>query len=107
MSIILNRPIIILENLENNNIIYLKKISSFINSVFDIINLEDIIFVNFINNNHYQFLAPNKIFIKNRINKNTIPPVTELIILKNIPNNQNNNTLKLNKKKIIICQKKI
>ena len=98
MSIILNRPIIILENLENNNIIYLKKISSFINSVFDIINLEDIIFVNFINNNHYQFLAPNKIFIKNRINKNTIPPITELIILKNIPNNQNNNTLKLNKK---------
>ena len=91
MSIILNRPIIILENLENNNIIYLKKISSFINSVFDIINLEDIIFVNFIN--HYQFLAQNKIFIKNRINKNNIPPITELISLKNIPNNQNNNTL--------------
>ena len=76
MSIILNRPIIILENLENNNIIYLKKIASFINSAFDKINLEDIIFVNFINNNHYQFLTPNKIFIKNRINKNTFQTIT-------------------------------
>ena len=88
MSIILNRPIIILENIENNNISYFKKLASFINSEFEKINLNEIIFVNFVNKNHYQFLTPNKIFIKYRINKNTIPSTTELIIVNIIPNNQ-------------------
>ena len=90
MSIILNRPIIILENLEYNNNIYLKKLASFINNEFDKINLDDIIFINFINKNHYQFLTPNKNFIKNRINKITIPPIKQLIIVNISPKNQNN-----------------
>ena len=83
MSIVLNRPIIVLENLENNNITYLKKLVSFINSEFDKINLEEIIFVNFINKEHYQFLTPNKNFIKNRVNKNnqtTLQIIVNIII---------------------------
>ena len=85
MSIILNRPNIVLENLENNNITYLKKLASFINSEFDKINLDEIIFVNFINKEHYHFLTQNKNFIKNRLNKNT--PTTHLIIVNVIINN--------------------
>ena len=117
MSIILNRPIIILENLENNDITYFKKIASFINNEFEKINLDDIIYINFINKNHYQFLTPNKIFIKNRINKSSIPPISELIIININPINQinnmnfnsrkNNNLIKYNKVNITKQPKEI
>ena len=73
----------------------LKKLASFINSEFDKIYLDEIIFVNFINKEHYQFLTPNKNFIKNRLNKNT--PTTHLIII-NVIINKKKNTWKWNHK---------
>ena len=48
-----------------------------------------IIFINFQNNNHYELLLPNKNFIKNRINKITIPETKQLIIV-NVNNTQSN-----------------
>ena len=73
ISKILNRPIFVLENLiyEKENIFY-SKIAFFNNSENDLYNLDDIIFINLINKDHYQLLKPNKEFIINRIQKKTL-----------------------------------
>ena len=71
LSIIYNRPIVILDNLSYKNKIYFNKIAVFNNILQPIYNLEDIIFINFINKNHYQSLTLNKNFIIDRIKKNT------------------------------------
>ena len=62
MSIILNRPIIIFEDVEYLDTKYFKRMMSFINTEIDKINIDDIIFIHFINRNHYQILTPNKIY---------------------------------------------
>ena len=50
LSIILNRPIMIYEEINyDNNISYYSKISKFYNGYNDIYNIKDIIFINFIN----------------------------------------------------------
>ena len=65
---IINRPIIILENLEFlNSYIFFNKVALFNNNENEIFNLEDIIFINYVNKNHYQLLKPHKEFILSRI----------------------------------------
>ena len=65
---IINRPIIILENLKFlNSYIFFNKVALFNNNENEIFNLEDIIFINYVNNNPYQFLKPRKEFILSRI----------------------------------------
>ena len=88
MSIILNRPIVILEDLYYNAKKFYKKLAVFNNSDFNSILVDDIIFINFQNNNHYELLLPKKNFIKDRINKIALPEVNQLIIV-NIQNNTN------------------
>ena len=75
MSIFLNRPIVILEDIYYNHKKFYKKIALFNNTDFNSLIIDNIIFRNFQNNNHYELLIPNKNFIINRINKNTIPGV--------------------------------
>ena len=93
MSIFLNRPIVILEDIYYNNKKFYKKIAVFNNTDFNSLTIDDIIFINFQNNNHYELLIPNKNFIINRINKITIPEVKQLIIA-----NANNSQYNLHKK---------
>ena len=65
---IINRPIIILENLKFlNSYIFFNKVALFNNNENEIFNLEDIIFINYVNKNHYQLLKPRKEFILSRI----------------------------------------
>ena len=89
MSIILNRPIVILEDIYYNEKKFYKKLASFNNIDFNSLLIDGIIFINFQNNNHYELLLPNKNFIKNRINKITIPEIKQLIIV-NVNNTQSN-----------------
>lgn len=81
MSIILNRPIVILEDIYYEERKFYKKFALFNNSDHNSLKIEDIIFINFQNNNHYELLTPKKNFIKNRINKITEPDIKQLIIV--------------------------
>ena len=72
MSILINRPIIILENINFDNIkFFYNKLSHFYNNEITKYEIKDYIFINFINKDHYQLLNPNLEFIKNRILKKT------------------------------------
>ena len=72
MSILINRPIIILENINFDNIkFFYNKLSHFYNNEITKYEIKDYIFINFINKDHYQLLHPNLEFIKNRILKKT------------------------------------
>ena len=57
MSIILNRPIVILEDIYYDIRKYYKKFALFNNSDHNSLKIEDIIFINFQNNNHYELLT--------------------------------------------------
>ena len=81
MSIIMNRPIVILEDTIYNNFKFYKKFASFINTKFEKLNIDNIIYINFINKNHYQILTKNKSIIKNRINKITVHQFVNLLQL--------------------------
>ena len=69
------------------------------NSDRNSLKIEDIIFINFQNNNHYELLTPKNEFIKNRINKITEPDIKQLIIVStsNHQSNKNINNLSKNK----------
>ena len=71
LSIILNRLILILETMEFDNYAFYKKLALFNKNSNEYFNINDIIFINFINRDHYQLLLPNFDFIKNRILNNT------------------------------------
>ena len=67
-SIIINRPIIILENLNfQKSYLFYSILALFNIKENEIFNVEDIIFINYVNKNHYQLLKPNNEFILNRI----------------------------------------
>ena len=69
LSLIYKSQIFILDDLYYNNEKYFNKISVFNNIDKQINNLEDIIYINFINKDFYQILILNKNFIC-RYNKN-------------------------------------
>ena len=92
MSIILNRPILILEDIYYEERKLYKKMTLFNNTDYNTIKIEEIIFINFQNNNHYELLTPKKNFIKKRINKITEPDIKQLIMVNN-SNNQSNKNL--------------
>ena len=70
ISIIYNRPLIVLEDKYFNNIdSFFNKIALFNNNENMTFNLEDIIFINYVNKNHYQLIKPNIEFILNRMEK--------------------------------------
>ena len=50
-----------------NSYIFFNKVALFNNNENEIFNLEDIIFINYVNKNHYQLLKPRKEFILSRI----------------------------------------
>ncbi len=77
----MNRPIVILEDIIYNNIKFYKKLALFINTKFEKINIDNIIYINFINKNHDQILTKNKSIIKNRINKITVHQFVNLLQL--------------------------
>ena len=52
-----NGPIIILEDIEYRNIKFYERIASFVNTDLEKININDIIYIYFININHYQILT--------------------------------------------------
>ena len=99
MSIILNRPIVILEDIYYDERKYYKKFALFNNSYHNSLKIEDIIFINFQNNNHYELLTPKNEFLKNRINKITEPDIKELIIVSTNNNQSNKNINNLSKNK--------
>ena len=68
ISQIKNLNIIILENKNLDENIYYHKLAQFEHSENNIYDLYDIVFINFINDNHYQLLKPKKDFILSRIN---------------------------------------
>ena len=51
---------------------FYNKIALFCYNENEFYNLDDIIFINYINKNHYQLLKPNEEFIFNRITNNKI-----------------------------------
>ena len=70
ISIIYNRPLIVLDDKYFNNIYsFFNKIALFNNNENMTFNLEDIIFINYVNKNHYQLIKPNIEFILNRMEK--------------------------------------
>ena len=72
MSILINHPIIILENINFDNIIsFYNKISHFFNTKNTLFEIKEFIFINYVNKDHYQLLTPNLEYIKNRILKKT------------------------------------
>ena len=71
LSIIYNKPINLLVQKYDYKykIYYYEKIVSY-NFIKDkVINIYDIIYLSFENNNHYNILFPNKIYILNEINQ--------------------------------------
>ena len=82
MSIILNRPIIILEKFEYEECKFYSKVVHFNNSEFENIIIKDIIFIDYENKNHYMLLTPKKNFIIDRINKKTFPKYKQIIMIK-------------------------
>ena len=60
MSIILNRPIVILEDIYYEERKFYKKFALFNNSDHNSLKIEDIIFINFQNINHYELLTQKK-----------------------------------------------
>ena len=60
MSIILNRPIVILEDIYYNEKKIYKKLALFNNTDFNSLLVDGIIFINFQNNNHYELCLPIK-----------------------------------------------
>ena len=65
---IINRPIIILENLNFQKLYFFYSILAWFNMKENqIFNLEDIIFINYVNRNHYQLLKPRNEFILSRM----------------------------------------
>ena len=78
---------------------FYKKFALFNNSDHNSLKIEDIIFRNFQNNNHYELLTPKKEFIKNRINKITESDIKQLLIVStsNHQSNKNINNLSKNK----------
>lgn len=68
ISKIINRVIILLETLSYNDSYYYKKLSYFNHNKWVNPVIEDIIFINYDKDIHYQLLKPNKKFIIERIN---------------------------------------
>ena len=68
ISKLYNAPILIMIKEEKNGLIYFKKLMLYDNSEFEEIKLENIIFLYFINDNHYDYLEPNIRLLKKKIN---------------------------------------
>ena len=66
ISKLYNAPILIMIKEEKNGLIYFKKLMVYDNSEFDEIKLENIIFLYFINDDHYDYLEPNIRLIKKK-----------------------------------------
>ena len=69
ISIIINRPIILVETLKYKTKTYFKKLAYFNHNQWNSLNIDEIKFINYGNDIHYQLLIPNKKFIIDRINK--------------------------------------
>ena len=68
ISLIINRPIIILDTLTFKKTCYFRKLVYFNHKDWNSININEIIFINYVNNNHYQILKPNNSYISHRRN---------------------------------------
>ena len=95
ISIIYNRPIVILVKISYLTNYYFYKTALFNINEKENINIDDIIFIQLINKNHYQMLNTNINFIKDRINK-LITPYYNLIYI----NKTNNKMIYLENYKI-------
>ena len=103
MSIIINRPIIIIEVINFENIISLfNKISHFYNSNNTNLEITDIVFINYVNKDHYELLKPKFEFIKKRILKETKIEynIVEFDIIKSIITDLRNNSNSIREDKL-------
>jgi len=94
ISIIYNRPIVIFDILSYKSIYYYNKLMIFNHNEKENVNIEEVIFINLKNKNHFQLMKPNKEFILDRINK-VYSPINNIITF----NKQKNKIIKVENKR--------